>query len=246
MAGVLKFAFMKSLILFFYSLVFLQVQSREIDDFFSATDQFLKKYVSEGSVDYALIKKNKHEIGAIVQNIGSMDLATQDQNVVKAFYINAYNMLVISSIIENYPVKSPMDIQGFFDKKLHLVAGEMLTLNALEKEKLLSPTLDARLHFALVCAAKSCPQLMSSSFKPNQLDAQLDERTRSTINDSKWLMVKSGQKQVDVSKIFEWYANDFTRNGKTITDWINQYRTSKIPASYKVTYYEYDWSLNGK
>jgi len=59
-------------------------------------------------------------------------------------------------------------------------------------------------------------------------------------------MVKSGQKQIDVSKIFEWYANDFTRNGKTITDWINQYRTSKIPASYKVTYYEYDWSLNGK
>ncbi|MGE0587855.1 MAG: DUF547 domain-containing protein [Cyclobacteriaceae bacterium] len=237
---------MKPILCFLLGLVFLQAHSGEIDNFFSETDQFLKKYVSQGNVDYASIKKNKSEIDALVQSIGLMNLTSQDESSKKAFYINAYNILVISSIVKAYPVKSPMDIQGFFDKKPYRVAGEMLTLNALEKERLLAPTQDARLHFALVCAAKSCPPLMSSAFKPDQLDKQLGERTKITINDPKWLMVKSNQKQIDVSKIFEWYAGDFTRNGQTILTWINQYRTSKIPANYKVSYYEYDWSLNGK
>ena len=107
---------MKPILCFLLSLTFVQSQSGEIDNFFSSTDQFFKKYVAQGKVDYALIKKNKTQIDGLVQCIGSMNLAAQAQSSKKAFYINAYNVLVISLIVEVYPVKSPMVIPGFFDK----------------------------------------------------------------------------------------------------------------------------------
>ena len=48
-----------------------------------------------------------------------------------AFWINAYNLIVIKAIVENYPINSPMDFAGFFDSKKHPVAGEKLTTELL-------------------------------------------------------------------------------------------------------------------
>ncbi len=137
-----------------------------------------------------------------------------------------------------------MDIGGFFDKKTHQVAGEQLTLNKLEKEKLLQPYKDARFHFVLVCAAKSCPSLMSAAFTPENVEEQLKQRTKLSVNNNEWLKVNDKQKMVEVSKIFEWYKNDFTTDSNSVLGWINGFRATKIPANYKVAYYEYDWALN--
>jgi len=216
----------------------------DLVSFTKSVDTFLKKYVSDGAVDYAKIKNNKSEINSLYNEAGSISLAGSSDNAKKAFYINAYNIVVIHSIAQRFPVKSPMDIEGFFDKKTHLIAGENLTLNTLEKEKLLAVFHDPRFHFVLVCAAKSCPPLMSGAFLPDQIESQLEQRTKLTINDKTWLKVSTSEKKAEVSKIFEWYNGDFTAGGKSLVDWINQYRTAKIPSHYKVAYYEYDWALN--
>jgi hypothetical protein len=213
-------------------------------DFTKSADAFLKKYVNSGSVDYAKIKSNKSEIGALYNLLGKVSLANADSRSKKAFYINAYNLIVIYSIVQHYPVKSPMDIEGFFDKKDHLVAGEKLTLNKLEKDKLLSTYKDARFHFILVCAAKSCPPLLNGAFTPENVEDQLEQRTEITVNNNSWLKVDSKQKRVELSKIFEWYNADFTAGGNSVLNWINGFRTKKIPTDYKVAYYEYDWALN--
>ncbi|MEQ8364685.1 MAG: DUF547 domain-containing protein [Cyclobacteriaceae bacterium] len=219
-------------------------KSDDVTSFTQSADTFLKKYVSKGAVDYATIKKNSSDIQSLYKTMGTISLKDQNNNTKKAFYINAYNLVVIQSIVKNYPVKSPMDIEGFFDKQTHLVAGERLTLNALEKEKLLNIYDDARFHFVLVCAAKSCPTLMSGAYTPELIEAQLTQRTKLTINDETWLKLSTNKKTIEVSKIFEWYNGDFTSNGKTMLSWINNFRDVKIPASYKVNYYEYDWALN--
>lgn len=235
---------MKTIILFALIFFISKGDAQDIHSFTQSAASFFKKYVDNGSVDYASIKKNGASIQSLYKSIGIISLKEQDDNTRKAFFINAYNLIVIHSIIEKYPVKSPMDIAGFFDKKTHLVAGEKLTLNALEKEKLLNIYKDARFHFVLVCAAKSCPPLMNDAYTPETVEKQLTERTKLTINNNEWLKISSSKKTAEVSKIFEWYSGDFTNNGKTLITWINNYRENKIPVNYKLSYYEYDWALN--
>lgn len=216
----------------------------DLNGFTRSADLFFKKYVSNGSVAYAKIKANPSEINELYGAIGTISLNNVNDNAKKAFYINAYNLIVIRSIVQHYPVKSPMDIEGFFDKKDHLVAGDKLTLNKLEKDKLLSAYEDARFHFVLVCAAKSCPPLLNGAFTPENVEDLLEQRTKITVNDNSWLKVDSKQKRVGLSKIFEWYNADFTADGNSVLNWINGFRTKKIPTDYKVAYYEYDWALN--
>ena len=219
-------------------------KANDIADFTRSADAFLKKYVNNGSVAYSKIKNNKTEITQLYNNIGKVSLAGTDIRSKKAFYINAYNLIVIYSILQHYPVKSPMDIDGFFDKKEHLVAGDKLTLNKLEKDKLLSSYKDARFHFVLVCAAKSCPPIFNGAFTPENVEDLLEQRTKITVNNDSWLKVDSKQKRVELSKIFEWYNTDFTDGSNSVLNWINEFRTTKIPLNYKVAYYEYNWALN--
>ena len=222
----------------------LTVHAEALTDFYKASNIFLNKYVNGGKVDYKGIAKNKTEISSLYKSIGEMKLSSIDDTNKKAFYINAYNLIVIHSIVGHYPVNSPMAIDGFFDKVKHKVAGEDLTLNELEKEKLLKPYKDARFHFALVCAARSCPPLMNEAYLPDQLESQLTAVTTATINNNQWMKVNTSKKEVQLSKIFEWYTSDFNNSGKSLLEWINNYRTSKIPITFSVGYYEYDWSLN--
>ncbi len=236
---------MKKLLFVAFMLAFTcHLYGNDLPSFFTEADDFLKSYVKNGSVAYDKINKNPVEIEKLYKTIGSMDLSGATDAHKKAFYINAYNLVVIYWVVKHYPLKSPMDNSGFFDKVKHVVAGESLTLNALEIKKLLLEYNDGRIHFVLACAAKSCPPLASFAFLPDQLETQLKERTTQAVNNSTWLMVDAGKKSVSVSKIFDWYKSDFTKGGLTVIEWINQFRKEKIPTTYRVEFYEYNWSLN--
>lgn len=216
----------------------------EFDSFMTSADAFLSKNVRNGNVAYSEIHNNPAEIGQLYEQIGNMDLSGLDEEEKKAFYINAYNLVVIYQVSKYYPLKSPLDASGFFDAVKHKVAGESITLNVLEYKKLLIPYQDARVHFTLACAAKSCPLLASFAYDASKLDTQLDERTRKAINDKKWLMVNASSQTASISKIFDWYKKDFIRDGGSILGYINKYRDEKIPSAFAVDFYEYNWQLN--
>lgn len=218
--------------------------STSVTQFIQGADQLLKKEVKQGQVDYQNIKNNFQFIDKLYQQIRNTTLDGATENEKKAFYINAYNIIVIHEIAKYYPLKSPMDKSGFFDQVKHRIAGEELTLNALESKKIVRPYQDPRIHFALACAAKSCPSLASFAYVPEKLDEQLDARTRLSLNDPEFIRADQQKKNVEVSKIFDWYKNDFTQNGQSILDFINKYRDHKIPADFKVNFYEYNWQLN--
>ncbi|NOS55127.1 MAG: DUF547 domain-containing protein [Cyclobacteriaceae bacterium] len=239
---------MKTLLvtLFFLATSLISFGEDQLSAFTSSSDSFLKKYVSNGSVAYTKVKQNIGEVEALYALIGEMNLSGVDVAMQKSFYINAYNIIVIYWVAKHYPLKSPLDNSGFFDKVKHKVAGEEITLNSLEIKKLLLPYKDARLHFALACAAKSCPPLSSFAYTPVALDKQLTERATAALNNPGWLKINKAEKKVELSKIFEWYKKDFTADGKTELEWINQYRKEKIPATYAVGFYEYNWALNEK
>ncbi|MEQ9441642.1 MAG: DUF547 domain-containing protein [Cyclobacteriaceae bacterium] len=210
------------------------------------TNHFLEEHVESGMVDYKAMHQNPSRIQQLYEQIGSTSLENASDVEKKAFYINAYNILTIYQIVQNYPVKSPTDVEGFFDNMKHQVAGESLTLDQVEKERLMKNHFDPRLHFVLVCAAKSCPPLASFAFQADQLDEQLDERTREALNNPDFIRVNKNQKKVEVSQIFEWYKQDFTKESSSILAYINQYRDEEIPSSYQVSFYKYDWALNAQ
>ena len=226
--------------LLFLSLTSLQAATTPAA-FLDKTDALLKNYVKAGRVDYTALKSSG-AITPLVQDIATMDYTTLSGNDRKAHLINAYNLLVINQALENYPLKSVLDISGFFDAKKQNVGGRKLTLNQLEKDLLLKEYKDARLHFVLVCGATGCPPITNFAYRPAKLEAQLNSQTRSALNDAKFIRVNGSD--VQLSQIFDWYKSDFGGSKASTVTWINQYRSGKLPASANVSYYTYDWSLN--
>lgn len=218
------------------------IQSVSAADFFSLADQFFSKYVKDGQVNYSGIKSNGTDLNNLISQIASYDLKSADVTTQKAFMINAYNILAIKGIIDKYPVKGPMSVNQFFDNKAYTVAGEKMSLNGLEKGKLYPLAQDPRLHFALVCAAVSCPKLASFAYMPDKLEKQLESQTKLALNDPQFIRNNKGKLQI--SEIFNWYAGDFTKTGKSVLEYINGYLNEKVPANTKTSFYTYDWSLN--
>ncbi len=212
------------------------------DTFFEKADTFLSKYVEDGRVDYHSIKNNPELLNDLNEMIAAMDLENKPRNFIKAFYINAYNLLVIKQVVDKYPIGNPLNVEGFFDGINHKVAGEELTLDQVEKEKNLKVFNDERVHFAVVCAAISCPPLAAFAYFPDNVNEKLEERTRYTLNSD--YFIRDRGNNLEISKIFDWYRSDFLREGESIIAYINQYRNDKIAKNRKIDYYEYDWSLN--
>lgn len=209
--------------------------------FFDAADAFFSKEVKNGVLDYTGLKSNT-QLASLIQTVETANLATADADTKKAFYINAYNLIVINEAAKAYPLESVQSISGFFDGRKVTIGGKQLTLNDLEKNYLLKPYNDARLHFVLVCGALGCPPITNFAYRPDQLDQQLDQQTKIALNNTDFLKVTD--KKVELSQIFKWYAHDFGGSKGAILDFINQYRTSPLSKSTKVSYYPYDWTLN--
>jgi hypothetical protein len=233
-----------TIIIILFSSLSLMAYKQESNQFNQQLDAFLKKYVQKGKVDYNRLKNNFEDVNSLYKSLENVNVSALSKNETKALYINAYNIIVIRQITEYFPLKSAIDKNGFFDKVKHNVGGEMLTLDQIEKGKVIIPFQDPRVHFAFSCAAASCPELANFAYTADKLDAQLDERTSNSINNPDFIKVNSNENLVQVSKIFKWYERDFKMKADDALSYINQYRKSKIPENYNVDFYEYDWSLN--
>ena len=210
-------------------------------DFFSKTNDFFQKHVTNGSVDYAAVK-NDSQLEELIASIATADLSEASDATKQAFYINAYNLLVINSAANAYPLSSVQEVSGFFDRKKHLVSGEKMTLTQLENNKLLKTYGDPRYHFVLVCGAVGCPPITNFAYTPDLLEKQLDQQTALAMNDNSFIKIMEGK--LAVSEIFKWYTDDFGGSKKSIVKFINEYRGSMLPENAKVYFYDYDWLLN--
>ena len=214
--------------------------------FFSKTDVFLKKNVSNGKVDYQTIKNDPALLNEVLEIAAKIDVSKETVNSQKAFWINAYNLTLIKAIVNKYPVKSPLDIAGLFDKGTYLLAGKKYTLNDIENKMIREKYNDPRVHFVLVCGANGCPPIINNAYLPETLEDQLNKQAKLALNNPNFIKVNAASKKVELSQIFEWYKADFISKGKNEIDFINQFRDSKIDTKYKVSYYTYDWTLNKK
>lgn len=211
---------------------------------FKDFDNFINKEVVFGLVNYQSLKEQPGQLNELIDKIGDYNVSDSSLDHRTAFYINAYNLLVIKQVTDNYPIKSPMDVDGFFKVKKFKVAGEQLTLDQLEFEKIVEPSKDPRIHFALGCAARSCPFLYEKAFTPEELQSQLDFRAKQIIELPNYIQIEDDKKTVTFNKIFDWYSDHFIEVSGTLIKYINQYKDKKVPEVYLVKFQEYDWVLN--
>lgn len=221
-------------------------QAKPGANFFDSVNTFLLKNVNNGRINYNSLKFNDQGLSALIQQIAQMDVTDKSDNFKLAFYINAYNLLVIQQVLDNYPIDSPMNVPGFFKSNKFLIAGDSVTLDQIEFEKIVAPFKDPRIHFALGCAAKSCPFLYDNAYTPEHVQEQLKFRSEIIIDRPNYVEVNEKNKTIHMNKIFEWYRDQFEDNAGSLVDFINTYRFYKIPKDYKIIFQDYDWSLNQK
>lgn len=205
-------------------------------------DALLKKHVSAtGQVNYKGIKAEKSKLEDYLK-ILSTNAPEESWSKAEqmAFWINAYNAFTIKLIVDSYPIASITNLHAGkpWDQKWIKIGSKTYSLNNIENDILRPQFKDARIHFAVNCAAKSCPPLLNAAWTAANLNSNLDAQAKKFINNPAFN--KLSEKKVEVSKIFEWYAADF---GKLI-DFLNKYATTKVSAKAKVSYLEYDWGLN--
>jgi len=226
-----------------FTLIFTNSYGQDTASFFAKADTFFKNYVKNGRVAYGDIKNNPEQLNELITLAEGIRVSVSNKAEYQAFWINGYNLTVIKGIVDKYPVKRPLDIKGFFDKTKHSIGGENIVLNDIENKLLRAKFPDeARFHFVLVCAGLGCPPIINAAYMPGTLDAQLEKQTKLALNNSDFIRVNKNR--VQLSQIFEWYPEDFKRGGKSYIEFVNQYKTEKIPTKAKVSFYSYDWTLN--
>jgi len=213
----------------------------------------LEKYVKHGRVDYRGFKSEEAELDRYLKVLEKTDPNHLDRNEQFAFFINAYNAWTIKLILSGYPgVSSIKDLGSTFKspwkKKIARIDGEVITLDHIEHDILRPRFKDPRVHFAINCAALSCPPLNSEPYWGNTLDRKLDAMSRAFVNDPEKNYLKD--RALHVSRIFKWFGEDFSDD---VIGFFLKYAQNDLKqeleanrGNIKVKYLYYDWSLNGK
>ena len=140
----------------------------------------------------------------------------------------------------------------FFGLVEHVLAGETLSLDQLEKERILPVYNDPRLHMALVCAARSCPPMRPEAYVGDRIDAQLEDQAKLFSNSTEQARYDAEKKELHLSRLLKCYGDDFGGQqgfldflAKRTTDKLLQQGIAAVRSGdAQVIFNEYDWALN--
>jgi len=205
-------------------------------------------------VDYAALKADP-DWKRLVEDLARVDpddLLGRDERL--AFWIDVYNVFAIDIVLQNHPVESIRDIGSFlwpvWKKEAGRIGGRGYSLDEIEHD-ILRPMGEPRIHGAIVCASISCPDLRREPYRPETLDAQLDDNVRDWLaHDDKGLAIDRAEETIRLSRIFDWFEEDFEPVGGVLAfvtrhappaeqGWLEAHA-----AEADVEYFEYDWRLN--
>jgi len=164
---------------------------------------------------------------------------------------------------KGFPPNSIRQIKDVWDTAHVNLAGRPVTLNEIEDDILRKQFADPRIHFSLVRASRGCPLLSDDAYVADTLEARLEEDAGRFVNDGDKVRVNITRGRLYASEIFDVYAGDFALEGEEIPEWLEAYKKKtrgfvsfiapRVDAqtrkaietrSLKVTYLDFDWSLN--
>jgi len=248
----------------------------------SEFDFLLKKNVHKEWVNYEGFLSETELFARYVDKLGNVEshvLATWTREQKLAFWINAYNAFTLKAIMERYPIRgrsliglffprnSILQIPGIWSRIKFKAGGKKVTLGQIEHKIIRKLFDEPRIHFAIVCASRSCANLRPEAYRANILEKQLHEQAVQFINDpSKGVRWDRDNHRLYISKVFKWFKKDFEKKdistgpstrsiksnqpvlrfirqyirNKDVIDWIDRSR------DIRVSYLPYDWRLNNK
>jgi len=211
-------------------------------------DAVLAARARSGGYDYrGTTAEEKKKLSGYLASLGEAKPAEMAPDERKAFYINAYNVIAIETLLE-HPGKKIIDIDGAFKTAQHRVGGEMVTLDGIENK--LREARDARIHFAIVCASRSCPPLAGKAYRADGLSQALDAQGRQFVADPAKNRIDKTRGRVALSMIFNWNRKEFERDGGTLMKEVSRFVADPATAAWVASYptepefLEYDWSPN--
>ncbi len=143
----------------------------------------LEAHVSNGVVDYPAIQMDDRLPTYLAQldRVDPNAFVTRNERL--AFWINAYNAFAIKGILDHYSPVSYVGRYRYFIGRDYRIGGTTINLYDLERQVLIKQFHEPLIHFAIVCASMSCPNLQTWVYEPDQLEHQLDRVARDFIND---------------------------------------------------------------
>ncbi|MCB1937226.1 MAG: DUF547 domain-containing protein [Nitrosomonas sp.] len=251
------------------------VAAGQFDQSHAVWDELLQNHVAminqgrASQVDYAAFLQDRQTLQRYLKQLSGVDATTfsgwakPDQ---LAFLINAYNAFTVELILTRYPkLDSIKDLGSFFrspwKREFVPLLGRMISLDDIEHSMIRKPGDydEPRIHFAVNCASIGCPGLLNEAFAGEKLEQQLEAVTKAFLEDRTRNRFNASTGRLEVSKIFDWYTEDFERGwggwhslnhflvhyADSLTD-NAQDRMAVASGNFKVRYLDYDWKLNDK
>ncbi|MCB1916834.1 MAG: DUF547 domain-containing protein [Rhodocyclaceae bacterium] len=241
----------------------------------SAWNRLLARHVTvsedghASSVDYARFKQDREALSAYLRQLSTVQPTeyrgwTRKRRL--AFLINAYNAWTVDLVLGSYPeLASIKDLGSLFSspwsKRFFSLLGERRSLDDVEHGLIRKPGDfdEPRIHFAVVCASVGCPMLRPEAYVAERLDAQLEDSMRRFLGDRTRNRFDERAGALKVSKIFDWYEEDFDGRSRDFTSLAATFsayadvlaesdpaRSAIRAGNYRVDFLDYDWSLNDK
>jgi hypothetical protein len=230
----------------------------------SAFDALLAKHVDEEAfrVNYRGLKQDEAALDAYLTALDHARLASLGRDELFALFLNAYNAYTLKTILRTMTPERPdgvpsiREIPSVFSRSDHRVGGHILSLDNIEHNILRPLFRDPRIHFAVNCAAVSCPPLGASAFVAARVDEQLEAAARRTLGSPAYARVEDGR--LVLTKVLDWYGSDFTDknfagHAASLPEYVARYAADEVREFIEghngrppVRFLDYDWALNAK
>lgn len=227
-----------------------------VDHTHAAWSAILARFVDDGRVDYGgLAGDGEQDLAAYLATLSGACGAdyegwTREQRL--AFWINAYNAFTVRLILDHYPIASIRKIgwlpgAAFRTRFIPMegLKGGRISLDDIEHGTLRRAFREPRIHFALVCAARSCPPLRSEAYRAADLDRQLDDQARRFLADPTKNRLEGARRTLHLSEIFRWFRDDFESTGAALASYVGRY-WDRDTSGFEVQFMDYDWRLNDR
>ncbi len=220
---------------------------------------FLNRYLSQGSdginrIDYRAALNARGGLHGYMQELEAVPVSRLNRDEQFAYWVNLYNALTVATVMDHYPVDTIRDIDissGLFSNgpwgaALVEVEAMPLTLDDIEHRILRPIWRDARVHYAVNCAALGCPNLYAEPFYAGRLDQQLDDAARDFVNHPRGARIEEGE--LYVSSIYDWFESDFGGSEMGVINHLKRFAEPGLAAQLnditEIEDHGYDWLLN--
>ena len=222
-------------------------------------DELLQRYVDDlGRVNYRRWKAEGADVLRVwlesLADVGLADFTDADARL--ALWLNAYNAIAISQVLEVYPIASIrpkvlgipnwLSFLDFFTRSNTIIGGKKYSLNQIEHAILRPEFAEPRIHFALVCASVGCPLLRRGAYFPESVRTQLEADASRFIHNPDKVRYDAEKKTLYLSKIFKWYGEDFVRAAGSVAEYVGGYLgpEAAVGDGWAIVFLPYDWNLN--